>query len=822
MWTRIPPTILPAIRPPDRMGTMSRYVDNAAAMSRTDDPVDRVMSMVTSAEGVPDLAHLAKAFLAAWSRQPGVLAAAVSADPAGTVLLDSTCTGNCESWLMTTRKLAARTAEPCRVDLAGRWSDLSEAWAADRLTDSIIFQGVGPLPGGEPWSESDHGFEPVSCAGWLAAPIELRGQVKIVFVLGLEGSPDQFPLVQETMIRLVKALSPVAAVWSEAVALTARLRQADDENKALARLNRLQGRFVAMASHEFKAPLTSITAYTDVLGEQLTDTDFPHAEEFLGVIRNEAGRLLRMVNRILDFTRMEHGSRLLEQKPVNMESLVTDTVRSLNPIITRKDLVVAVDAPVGLPRAEVDSDLIRQVLVNLMHNAVKFTPGGGTITIRLEEKESAVAVSVMDDGPGIPPEDIRRIFREFYRADDAATTEEGTGLGLTIARHIINLHGGHIEVERRTEGGSVFRFMVPKEMGSMASLADVMHRPIDQKEGARLVESLLSFLAEMTGSRTVVMLLRDGNGAMVPVGVLGLDLEAAKPLPMIETPGWTRFLESGEAVTDPGALVRDLGWCPVRCVSEGSRMYAPLGAAESALGCVILGRRRGLDTYDKTDLIQLSVLSDIVMTALSNLETGLAGATATVRLLLRIRRNGVPTATAQSLALAKKLGHRLGMNKAKIKSLQLATVLHDAGMAQVEEEIVLGESELSLDERDEVNCHVDQIVDLLGPLLPDAAIEKIIRHHHEQFDGTGYPDGLVGEDIPLGSRLMAVIDAWFSLTSPRPFRDGMSVEEAHKEILAHTGTQFDGRVVTEFTEVLHNEGVLTDAPTAAGPARSGS
>jgi len=174
------------------------------------------------------------------------------------------------------------------------------------------------------------------------------------------------------------------------------------------------------------------------------------------------------------------------------------------------------------------------------------------------------------------------------------------------------------------------------------------------------------------------------------------------------------------------------------------------------------------------------------------------------------------------LALTEKLGHRLGLKKAEIKKLQLATVLHDAGMGQVEEEIVLGESELSLDERDEVNCHVDQIVDLLGPLSQDAAIEKIIRHHHEQFDGTGYPDGLVGEDIPLGSRLMAVIDTWFSLTSPRPFRDGMSPEEAHKEILAHTWTQFDGRVVTEFTEVLHNEGVLTHAPTAAGPARSGS
>ncbi len=793
---------------------MSGNAVNAAAMSLTDDPVDQVMSMISSAEGLPDPAGLAKTFLTVWSRQPGVRAAAVAADPAGTFSLDPSCTGNCESWLVMTRETASRMGEPCRVKSAGRWSELTEAWSANGLTDSMVIQGEGQLPGGEPWAEAGNGFNSVSCAGWLVAPIALHGQVKLVFVLGLEGTGDQFPKVRETLIRFVKAFLPVVGVWSEAQALSARLRQADDENRALARLNRLQGRFVAMASHEFKAPLTSITAYTDVLGQKLTDDEFPHAGEFLGVIRNEAGRLLRMVNRILDFTRMEHGSPLLALTPVDMEPLVQETVRSLGPQITSKDLVVAIESPAGLPRAEVDPDLIRQVLVNLLHNAVKFTPRGGRVTIRLQEEESAVGVSVMDDGPGIPPEDIRRIFGEFYRAEGGVTPEVGTGLGLTIARHIVNLHGGHIEVERRPEGGSDFRFLVPKEMGSMAMLADVLRQPVDQEQGARLVENLLFLLAEMTGSRTVVMLLRDGNGALVPVGAIGLDMDAAKPLPLIENKGWTRFLENGEAVTDPGSLVGDLGWCPAKCVLKDSRMRAPIGEGESAMGCVILGRRRGLATYDQADLIQLSVLSEIVKTALSDLETGLAGTTATVRLLLRIRRNGVPTATAQSLALAENLGGRLGLDKVEIKRLQLATVLHDAGMAQVEEEIVLGESELSLDERDEVDRHVDQVVDLLGPLLPDEGIEKIIRHHHEKFDGTGYPDGLSGEDIPLGSRLMAVIDTWFSLISPRPFRSGLSPEAALAEIAANAGTQFDGWIVTEFTRVLHSEGVLSNA---AGP-----
>ena len=790
---------------------MSGNADNAAAMSRTDDPVDQVMSVINSAKGLPDLIGVVETFLTVWSRQPGVKAAAVAADPAGTLSLDHSCTGKCESWLVMTRETTSRMGEPCRVKQAGRWPELTEAWTARGHTDSMVMQGEGRLPGGEPWAEPDNGFDPVSCDGWLVAPIAIRGQVMMVFVLGLEGTAGQFPEIHETLVRLVKAFSLVAGVWSEALVLKASLRHADEENRALARLNRLQGRFVAMASHEFKAPLTSITAYTDVLGQQLTDEEFPHAGEFLGVIRNEAGRLLRMVNRILDFTRMEHGSPMLALKPVDMEPLVQETVRSLGPRISNKNLVVSVESPAGLPRAEVDPDLIRQVLVNLLHNAVKFTPQGGRITIRLQEEESAVAVSVMDDGPGIPPEDIRRIFGEFYRAEGGAAPEEGTGLGLTIARHIVNLHGGHIEVERRPEGGSDFRFLVPKEMGSMAMLADVLRQPVDQEQGARLVENLLFLLAEMTGSRTVVMLLRDGNGALVPVGAIGLDMDEAKPLPLIENEGWTRFLENGEAVTDPGSLVGDLGWCPAKCMTEDSRMYAPIGEADGVMGCVILGRRRGLATYDHADLVQLAVLSEIVKTALSDLETGLARTTATVRLLLRIRRNGVPTATSQSLAMAENLGGRLGLDKAEIKRLQLAAVLHDAGMAQVEEEIVLGESELSLDERDEVDRHVDQVVDLLGPLLPDEGIEKIIRHHHEKFDGSGYPDGLSGEEIPFGSRLMAVIDTWFSLTSPRPFRSGMSQEDALAEIIAHSGTQFDGRIVAEFIKVLHNEGVLTDA-----------
>jgi HD-GYP domain-containing protein (c-di-GMP phosphodiesterase class II) len=194
--------------------------------------------------------------------------------------------------------------------------------------------------------------------------------------------------------------------------------------------------------------------------------------------------------------------------------------------------------------------------------------------------------------------------------------------------------------------------------------------------------------------------------------------------------------------------------------------------------------------------------------------------TAAVRVLLRIRRTGVPTATAPALRLVECLGTRCGLQPEDIVQLQFAAALHDAGMAHVEDEILLGEADLSWDERDEVDLHVEQGVDLMEPLLPDPSLREIIRHHHEKVDGSGYPAGLGGEDIPLGSRLLSVIDAWFSLTRGRPYRQGISPTKALAEIEENRGSQFDERVVGEFRHVLESEGLLTEDSQESGSTTS--
>jgi hypothetical protein len=424
---------------------------------------------------------------------------------------------------------------------------------------------------------------------------------------------------------------------------------------------------------------------------------------------------------------------------------------------------------------------------------------------------------VADNGPGIDASDIQRIFREFYRADGTIAKQEGTGLGLTIARHIVNLHGGHIEVQRRETGGSDFRFMVPKETGAVEKLPVNLGPTTNEAEARTLVGELLRMVAELTGSRAVALLLRDGQGALTPVGDMGWKPGSCVVRPVIENEGWTRFMQAGSAVTDPGHIVRDLTWCG-DAPEVGQHMYAPLGAGDQTMGVIVTGRRRENGSYDKADLVQLTILADVTKAALQGLNTSVGRTIEAVRLLLKIRRTGVPTSTPQALDLLAKLARRLGVGEMGARRIQYAAALHDAGMARVEDEIVLGEASLNVDERDEVERHVEQGVDLMSPLLPDEATTDIMRHHHEKYDGTGYPTGLKGPEIPLGARLLAVIDAWFSLTRERPFRQGLSPVAALAEISTYTGTQFDPQVVREFKAVLVSENLLGGSPQKTGPS----
>ncbi|MBU8871144.1 MAG: HD domain-containing protein [Gemmatimonadales bacterium] len=654
----------------------------------------------------------------------------------------------------------------------------------------------------------------------LSRTLKVKARPFITVRLGLDVDPDEAPEVVWALDSFTGVVEGVAEIWAEAVSARAEGRRVETENQALNQLNRLQGRFTAMTSHELKTPLTSITAYADVLRSLVPADQVPQASEFLTVIQTEAARLLRMVNRILDFSRIDSQDQLLKRVPERLEPLAHEVVRSLRPMILAKGLDCQVEIQSDLPKAMVDADLIRQVLVNLVGNAIKFTPEGGRIVLAVEESDASLCVRVADSGPGIPPDDIRRIFREFYRSSGPAAAQEGTGLGLTIAQRILHLHDGNIHVDRRLEGGSEFSFHLPKQMIFPVPLPEAYGARLVPGPALRLVRTLIQMLAELSGSKVVILMLRDGFGELIPVAANSLKSGDGYPAPFPVSGPWLDFLVGGTATRAVSLEKVDLPWNPLGPMGCGDLVFAPLGSGKEVAGCLVLGRRGGAETYSRDDLTQISVLAGLSTLALDGLRRWSSGPkseesepeveriTAALRGLLRIRRTGIPTATAPALRLVECLGRRCGLDEEGIEQLKHAAALHDAGMAHIEDEILLGETDLSWDERDEVDLHVEQGVELMEPLIPDPHLEKIIRHHHERMDGSGYPAGLTGQDIPLGSRLLSVVDAWFSLTRGRPYRPGLAPRKALAEIQENGGSQFDEQVISELGRVLASEGWL--------------
>ena len=223
--------------------------------------------------------------------------------------------------------------------------------------------------------------------------------------------------------------------------------------------------FVSNVSHELRTPLTSIKSYSEALAEGAWQ-DESIAPHFLEVIESESNRMIRMISNLLDLSKIDGGQIVLNKDYVDLK-------RVLNFILDRLEFTVAND-PDGenyqivrefTPRdiyVDIDQDRMTQVIDNLLNNAIKYSPDGGTVTVRLSEEQGYVKVSVIDEGLGISKSDAERLFERFYRVDKARSREQGgSGLGLAISKEVIELHGGQIWVESVEGKGSNFSFTLP-------------------------------------------------------------------------------------------------------------------------------------------------------------------------------------------------------------------------------------------------------------------------------------------------------------------------------------------------------------------------
>jgi len=229
----------------------------------------------------------------------------------------------------------------------------------------------------------------------------------------------------------------------------------------LKRLERVRREFVANVSHELRTPLTAIKGYAETLRDGgLRDPE--KAAEFVRVIHRHTERLRALIEDLLDLAAVEQGEARIDLAPISLRDVTNQAEAVARPAAAAKKQTLTLDVPGDLPRVFADRDRLAQVLINLLDNAVKFTPEGGRIEVSGRFSSGRVVVSVKDNGVGIPPEDIGRIFERFYRVGRSRDRREGgTGLGLAIAKHLTQAMGGTIEVESRPGAGTNFRVSLP-------------------------------------------------------------------------------------------------------------------------------------------------------------------------------------------------------------------------------------------------------------------------------------------------------------------------------------------------------------------------
>ena len=226
------------------------------------------------------------------------------------------------------------------------------------------------------------------------------------------------------------------------------------------RLDTTRREFVSNVSHELRNPLASIKAAVETLQNgALSEPDT--ARNFLQRIDSDLNRMITMSDELLELSRLESGQAPIHLYPIHITPLLREVQDNMEEAALLRGVRLTVDAPDSLPPATGDGEKIRQVLVNLVHNAMKFTPGGGTVSLRAESNGENIKVEVSDTGVGISPDHLPHVFERFYKVD-RSRRDEGTGLGLAIVKHIVQFHGGDVDVESEERSGSTFSFTIPR------------------------------------------------------------------------------------------------------------------------------------------------------------------------------------------------------------------------------------------------------------------------------------------------------------------------------------------------------------------------
>jgi signal transduction histidine kinase/HD-GYP domain-containing protein (c-di-GMP phosphodiesterase class II) len=631
-------------------------------------------------------------------------------------------------------------------------------------------------------------------------------------------------VASETSTQQMRVLTTLSQQLSNAIeksrlfdSLERKIRETERQVETLQKANILKSDFVSHVSHELRTPLTSIKAYVETLVGNIDDPSFVQRGEFLDIVNKETNRLIRIVNDVLDVSKIEFGQRPVSRAPLDVQSVVEEVLSMLSPSLRERDVKVDVDVPDTLPRVDGDGDLIKQVFINLISNALKYSPRGTTITVRAREEAVNILVSVTDQGIGIPRDEIGSVFDKYFRARSQQSSKmEGLGLGLAIVKNIVEQHGGAVRVESEENVGSTFYVTLPREH-CFNDLIGYIGELVDAREQLHeMLELIVKMIAELLNAKRVSLMLLDktrqelfikmsfgieewvveNTRVKVGQGIAGKVVEKGEPL-LISN------IEENEVFQAPNNPQYD----------TMSLVSVPLRVNDVVVGVINVNNKLNGRPFDHDDLNLLMSFSERISRALERVrmvEDSHSFLQDTIDAFRRMLETQTKTKVIeQAVDLALKIARKMHLPEKDVSVVQYVAAVHDIGMTEISDDILNKALHLSSEEMARIQRHPERGAELIRPLEFVEAVSNIILYHHERFDGEGYPMGLKGDEIPLGARILAVIDAFQSMTGIRPYRLRKSIDDAVQEIVRNAGKQFDRDVVEAFVSVLKEDGRLS-------------
>ena len=640
---------------------------------------------------------------------------------------------------------------------------------------------------------------------------------EIVGYLSVDDPVDrQVPSLQ--CIQMLELFAQQAATAIASAELYARLhRQNQELTRSADRLryhNELKNNFVANVSHELRTPLTSIKAYSEALLHGRSRMDAEAEREFLQVIHLESEKLTGIVNNLLDLERMEREQVTFNRHQTDMVALVRGLEGAARNQAEAKNIELTVHLDSDEILLAVDADLVRQLVRHLIDNALKFTPSGGKVHMSVMDGVSSVRIVVEDNGIGVPDNKMSFIFDRFYQVDGSSTREHGgQGIGLAICRDIVARHGGRIWGERVQPQGVRFNALLPrrdeiirrgKNNGRHTIFGDV----------PEFAEKLIHWVGELMRVRIVSLMVPDAGGEhLVVEAAMGLEDTVVQETRLARGEGiagqvWT----TGETVlvedmADNERVARD----PARTrYATGSLLSAPIRRDDRIVGVINVNNRldgRPFTERDKLLLDGLSarlgpILARVDAQQRGNREFSALGQALRKSIAIRRARHDELAEVAHEICIA--VAQRLHMQRDELMSLAFALQTYDLGLSGIPDDILHKTPSLEPEEWEIIQQHVKLSLEMIQTLDAPEEVQPMVLYHHERYDGGGYPEGLSGDEIPLGARLLALADGLTAMLQGRPYKRAISLDQALSEVEARAGAQFCPRSAALFVEEARN------------------